>query len=192
MSQMRTLLMRMFGRPRGRLGALGGRIMARTNAEYGARVVELLKVRPDERVLEVGFGPGVVVEYLAKRASRGSIAGIDQSPEMVGQARARNRKAIEDGRVDLRQGVVDRLPFAEGSFDKAVAINSMQVWPDATAGLREMRRVMRPGATIVLGFTPYSGQSKNELTHTLVAAGFTNARLVEETDKGFSVLATKP
>ena len=48
--------------------------------------------------------------------------------------------------------------------DKALTINSMQVWPDPAAGLREMRRVMKPGVKIALGFTPYSGQSNEGLT----------------------------
>jgi ubiquinone/menaquinone biosynthesis C-methylase UbiE len=64
---------------------------------------------------------------------------------MVSQARARNATAIRDGRVDLRRGSVESLPFADDAFDKALAINSMQVWPDAVAGLRAIRRVMKPG-----------------------------------------------
>jgi hypothetical protein len=49
---------------------------------------------------------------------------------MVEQARDRNAIAIKDTRVDLRRGSAESLPFAEDTFDKALAINSMQVWPD--------------------------------------------------------------
>jgi len=59
-----SLLMRMFGRPQGALGRLGGIIMARTNGDCGAWVIELLEVRPNDRVLEVGFGPGVVIQQV--------------------------------------------------------------------------------------------------------------------------------
>ena len=58
-SIMPTILTRMFGRPRGMLGRLGGLIMARVNEGCGAWVTELLKVGPHDRVLEVGFGVGV-------------------------------------------------------------------------------------------------------------------------------------
>ena len=98
--------MRMFGRPRGILGRLGGIIMARTNAGCGAWVTDLLDVGPNDNVLEVGFGPGVVIQRLSKRASAGHVAGIDPSREMVEQARARNTTAIQNGRVDLRRGSV--------------------------------------------------------------------------------------
>jgi ubiquinone/menaquinone biosynthesis C-methylase UbiE len=86
---------------------------------------------------------------------------------------------------------VESLPFDDNSFDKALAINSMQVWPDAVVGLREMRRVMKPGGGIALGFTRHSGQRREGLTQILIAAGFTSARVVE-TDKGFCALSTKP
>ena len=90
---------------------------------------------------------------------------------MVAQATTRNKKAIERGRVDLRHGPVASLPFADNAFDKALAINSMQVWPDAVAGSREMRRCMRTGGTVALGFTPYSGQPNTGLAETFTAAG---------------------
>jgi ubiquinone/menaquinone biosynthesis C-methylase UbiE len=175
----------------GVLGRLGGLIMARMNRKYAAEVIELLDIQPQDSVLEVGFGPGVGIQLLARSASAGYVAGIDASKEMVEQAGARNADGIERGRVDLRHGPVERMPFADHTFDKALAINSMQVWPDALAGLRAMRRVMKPGGTIALGFTPYAGQPKSALTPMLTEAGFTQAHVVE-TEHGFCALASKP
>jgi SAM-dependent methyltransferase len=79
----------------------------------------------------------------------------------------------------------------ESHFDGVLAINSMQVWPNAIDGLRDIRRVMKPGAKIVLGFTRYSGQPKGGLTETLVAAGFVQPQVVE-IGGGFCALASKP
>jgi predicted TPR repeat methyltransferase len=79
-------------------------IMARTNYDCGAWVVELLDVRPNDRVLEVGFGPGVVIQLLADVAA--CAAGVDLSQEMVEQARERNAGAVLSHRVDLRRGSV--------------------------------------------------------------------------------------
>jgi ubiquinone/menaquinone biosynthesis C-methylase UbiE len=185
------MLIRMFGRPQGILGRLGGIIMARMNQPCAAWVIDLLSIQPHDKVLEVGFGPGVGIELLARLVSEGYIAGVDPSEEMVQQAKARNVKAMESGRVDLRCGSVESLPFDDSTFTKALAINSMQVWPDAMAGLREMRRVMTPSGRIALGFTSYSGQSKSGLPEMLTAAGFTEAHLVEA-EEGFCALAIKP
>jgi ubiquinone/menaquinone biosynthesis C-methylase UbiE len=191
MSIVHRILLRTFGRPKGILGRLGGVIMARANQQCAAWVIDLLDIQPHDSVLEVGFGPGVGVQLLAKSASAGYVAGVDYSEEMVEQATARNVQAIESGRVDLRHGSVERLPFADNTFDKALAINSLQVWPDAVAGLREMRRVIKTGGRIALGFTPYSGQPKSGLPAMLTAAAFTEAHVVE-TGLGFCALAIKP
>ena len=63
------LLMNMFGRPRGIIGRLGGVIMARMNADCGVWVAGLLEVTPDDAVLEIGFGPGVIIQCLSKLTS---------------------------------------------------------------------------------------------------------------------------
>jgi ubiquinone/menaquinone biosynthesis C-methylase UbiE len=191
MSIAHSLLMRMFGRPQGILGRLGGIIMARMNLQCAIWVIDLLGIQPNDSVLEVGFGPGVCIQLLARSVPAGYIAGVDPSEEMVRQAKAQNVKAIESGRVDLRYGSVESLPFEDDTFTKALAINSMHVWPDAMAGVREMRRVMKPGGKIALGFTPYSGQSKSRLPEMLTAAAFTEAHVVE-TAQGFCALAIKP
>jgi ubiquinone/menaquinone biosynthesis C-methylase UbiE len=184
-----SLLMRMFGRPQGALGRLGGIIMARTNYDCGAWIIELLEVRPNDRVLEVGFGSGVIIQQVAAVAA--CVAGVDLSQEMVEQARARNAGAVLSRRVELRRGSVESLPYDRNTFDAALAINSFQVWQNAVAGLREIHRVMKPGGRVALGFTPYSGQSKKGLMEMLAIADFTSVQIVNG-DHGFCALGSKP
>ena len=69
------------------------------------------------------------------------------------------------------------MPFDDNSFEKVLAINSMQVWPDAMAGLREIRCVLKPAGRIALGFTIYSGQPNEGLPELLMSAGFTDAKV---------------
>jgi ubiquinone/menaquinone biosynthesis C-methylase UbiE len=186
-----SIFMQMFGRPKGMLGRMGGTIMASMNRAFIYSVIDLLEIQLNDQVLEIGFGPGVGIQRLSCLASTGYIAGIDDSQEMVKQATARNRAEIEGGRVDLRLGSVESLPFEDNTFDKVLAVNSMQVWTDAVVGLRSVRRVMKEGGTIALGFTPYSGQASSGLTQILTRAGFTQARIVE-TERGFCALAKAP
>lgn len=191
MSVSKNFLLHAFGRPKGALGRLGGIIMARLNRKVAAWSIGLLDVRPDDSVLEVGFGPGVGIAILAAAVTTGRIAGVDSSREMIAQAMARNANAIERGRVDLRCGSAESLPFEDGTFDEALAINSMQVWRDPIAGLREIRRVLKAGGRVALAFTRHSGQSRAGLVERLTAAGFTGPRVVEA-ESDFCVLARKP
>ena len=112
MARRRQLLMRIFGRPTGILGRLGGVIMARANRDAAAQVIELLNIRADDKVLEVGFGPGVAIQLLLQRLHTGSVAGVDHSQEMVRQAAARNAEALRNRSVDLATGQQNgcRLP----------------------------------------------------------------------------------
>jgi ubiquinone/menaquinone biosynthesis C-methylase UbiE len=186
-----VIAMRMFGRPRGLLGRLGGLIMARVNNAHGIGVAERLRIRPTDDVLEVGFGSGVVIACLTRLATAGYIAGVDPSVVMLAQACSRNATAIARGQVELLRGKVENLPFDGDCFDKVLAINSMQVWPDVHRGLREILRVLKPGGALALGFAPYSGQRPEGLGDTLIVAGFDKVQLVKAAE-GFSVLAEKP
>lgn len=188
---MQAVLRRMFGQPEGLLGRVGGVVMARMNAACGAWVVGLLDIDRFDRVLEVGFGPGAIIRILSQRASRGYVVGVDLSREMVRQAERRNAAAIRSGRVALQQGTVDNLPFADASFDKVLSINSLQLWGDVFTGLKEIRRVMRPGGRLALGFTPQARQASKGLAETVVAAGFARPKLLHR-DGSFCVLATRP
>jgi ubiquinone/menaquinone biosynthesis C-methylase UbiE len=191
MSLGKSLLLRAFGRPQGVLGRLGGIIMARMNRNIAVRAIELLHVQAHDRVLEIGFGPGVGVELLASLVLSGRVDGVDYSEEMVRQATFRNAAAIDANRVGLRQGSVEDLLFENGTFDKVLAINSMQVWPNAVTGLREIQRVMKRGGRVALAFTPYSGQPKEGLIEVLTEAGFSDVHVVH-IDQDFCALATKP
>jgi ubiquinone/menaquinone biosynthesis C-methylase UbiE len=97
------------------LGRLGGLIMAGSNRACAERAIGLLEVRPQDRVLEVGFGPGVAIELLARVPAR-HVVGVDPSTEMLEQAAVRNAAGVASGRVELQQGSVERLPFADATY----------------------------------------------------------------------------
>lgn len=142
-------LFRQFSGPEGALGHVAGWLMVRKNQTANAWLVELLDAGPADRVVEIGFGPGLgVAGNLARGAA---VAGVDRSPLMVRKAAARVARAVREGRADLRHGSAEALPFADASFTRAMALNSLQFWPSAEAGLGELRRVLTPGARLVLG-----------------------------------------
>jgi len=143
-------LTRQFSGPRGPLGYVAGFLMSRMNVQLNQWAVDLMELGPFDRICEIGFGPGLAVELAASRATSGFVAGVDLSEVMLAQASRRNRAAIAAGRVELRCGTAAELPFADASFTRACAVNSLQFWPEPEAGIREIHRVLSPGGRLVL------------------------------------------
>jgi SAM-dependent methyltransferase len=172
-----------FGNPTGPLGWLVGHLMAVKNGQRSAWALSLLDAQPSERLLEIGFGPGVDIRRLAGVVGpAGQVAGVDVSPEMVRQASARNAAAIRDGRVHLRLGDVVELPFSDEAFDAAYSTNCAQFWRDLVRGMIEVRRVLRPGGRAVLVVQPMARGAtdadastwQDKLARSAEAAGFTH------------------
>src|SRR5579859_5535720 len=93
-----------FGHPRGPLGRLGGVIMARSTGKRNEWTLSLLAIQRDDRVLEVGCGPGTLIQALAAKATAGFFVGIDLLPTMLQQASKRNAQPIREGRARLEGG----------------------------------------------------------------------------------------
>lgn len=153
-----------FSRPHGLSGHAAGWVMATrgSNRERNLWAVELLDVQPEDRVLELGFGPGVAIRELAKRATRGLVCGIDHSGVMVRQATSHNRAAVRAGRVELRLGSATDIPNYAAPFDKILAVNSLMFWDDPLERLRDLRSRLRAGGRLAIAYQPRGPQASAE------------------------------
>jgi len=169
--------------PRGAAGSVTGWVFAHrpSNRQRNGWVVALLDVQPTDRVLEIGFGPGVAIAELA-RAGAGHVYGIDHSDVMLRQASKRNATAIRAGRVTLVNASVDQLPAAlDGPFDVVLAVNSLGFWPAPAERLAELGRRLAPGGRIAIVSQPRchgatastSRSAAGEIENLLRSAGFT-------------------
>jgi arsenite methyltransferase len=143
---MRRRLAAQLRRPEGLLGRVVAWGLNRGNRAANARAVELLEVRDGDRVLDLGFGGGVGLELVLRRASPAEVAGADHSADAVRLARRRFPSAR------IEQASVEALPFEDGSFDRVLSVHTIYFWPDAEAGARELFRVIAPGGRLVLVF----------------------------------------
>src|SRR5512142_1254530 len=169
--------------PRGAAGRVTGWVFAHrpSNRQRNRWVVSLLVVRPTDRVLEIGFGPGVAIAELV-RAGAGHVYGVDHSGVMLRQASRHNATAIRAGRVTLIRASVDQIPPAlDGPFDVILAVNSLGFWPAPAERLAELRRRLAPGGRIAIASQPRcpgatadtSRSAALEIEHLLRGAGFT-------------------
>jgi SAM-dependent methyltransferase len=116
-----------------------------------AWAVDLLEVRPDDRILEFGCGPGVAVALVCERLTEGHITAIDRSPTAVDRARSRNRRQVAAGRAEIAQVELGRFTAEPGTFDKAFGVNVNVFWTtDAAAECAVLARVLGPGGVLRL------------------------------------------
>ena len=131
-----------------------GRFMARS-MNYGHRKgtrwgLSHVSVNKDDTILDVGCGGGKTVNTLAKMATQGKVYGIDYSEDCVKVASKINKKLIVAGRVEILHTSVESLPFPPGFFDLVTAVETYYFWPDLIKNLEEIRRVLKPGGSVIL------------------------------------------
>jgi arsenite methyltransferase len=143
-------LAKQFAHPSGLLGRAVGWAMNRNNVRMNAHALERLELGPSDRVLELGFGGGINLARLVERARH--VHGVEPSTAMIARARRTFADAIGAEKLALHEGTADSIPLADGSIDKALAVNSVYFWPDRPSAFRELRRVLAPGGLVALTF----------------------------------------
>ena len=120
--------------------------------ELSRALVSVAGVEPGWHVLDVGCGPGGLTSVLADLVGADGVAAIEPSESFVAGCRERVPGA------DVRLGVAEDLPFANGEFDGALSQLFVNFMEDAIAGVGEMRRVTRPGGVVASCVWDYSGE----------------------------------
>lgn len=176
--------------PRGFTGFLVGQDMQKQHQPETLWTVGLLEVRPDQTLLEIGSGPGLLLGKIAERLTSGRVFALDLSRSMVRMSRLRNLKHVLRGTLRVDQGDAMKLPYREGQFDTIVSVHSIYFWPDPEEVLQECRKVLRPSGKLVLTFMPRrkwpqdgAGAtchvfSEDEMVTLLQKAGFSRVKVV--------------
>jgi demethylmenaquinone methyltransferase/2-methoxy-6-polyprenyl-1,4-benzoquinol methylase len=102
------------------------------------------------RVADVATGTAAVAIELAQAVPNRTVVGVDQSAEMLAAGWARVVRAGVAGRVELREGRAESLPFADGEFDALTFTYLLRYVDDPVATMRELARVVRPGGVIAM------------------------------------------
>ncbi|MEM9103743.1 MAG: class I SAM-dependent methyltransferase [Pseudomonadota bacterium] len=142
-------LARQAAKPRGLLGKIFGSAMKKMNKNVITWVVRRLDIHPNDKILDIGFGPGESIMQIANRLDKGFVIGVDCSDTMVQMATKKNRKAIAAGKAELYQGQAEKLLFPNIFFDKVLCIHVIYFWKNPEIELKEIFRVLVPGGRCV-------------------------------------------
>ncbi|MBN1994867.1 MAG: methyltransferase domain-containing protein [Anaerolineae bacterium] len=156
-----------------------------------------LALTPSDRVLEIGFGGGYLIERIAGVTTAGFVAGVDVSAMMVTFCQKRYPALFEAGKLDLRCAPAESLPFPDGRFTKICSVNSIFYWQNPIQAFAEIRRVLADEGLLVLCFTAkeslenkgFAQQDRltlyqaGDVQQMMVAAGFDQISSHQSTDK---------
>ena len=127
------------------------RFMGRYSEPLAARFADLAAVRPGQRALDVGCGPGALTAELMSRLGPGAVCAVDPSPPFTVAVGERLPG------VEVAVAAAERLPFPDGAFDVTLAQLVVHFMADPVAGLRDMGRVTRGGGTVAACVWDHAG-----------------------------------
>jgi len=174
-------------------GTPAGLSRAERRADY---LISMATVKPGKKILEVGCGTGIYTEKLAKTDA--DIIAIDISPDLLAQARDK----IKSPKVSFLESDLENLPFSDENFDAVVGVSILH-HVNVIMALKEIRRVLKPGGSIVFSepnmLNPQVALERNipfirkALYNSPEETAFLRWRLAKLiTDAGFSEISIRP
>ena len=127
------------------------RFMGQYSEPLAPRFADLAGIGDGQRVLDVGCGPGALTAELVSRVGAASVSAAEPSASFAAAVRERLPG------VEIQEAPAERLPFADGTFDAALAQLVVHFMADPVQGLREMRRVTRPGGLVAACVWDHAG-----------------------------------
>jgi ubiquinone/menaquinone biosynthesis C-methylase UbiE len=188
-----------FKKPTGLFGIFSSNIMTKANAIKYERMIENLDVRPNDKLLEIGYGPGIGINIIAQRCSSCTIHGIDFSRLMYNRANKCNKPYIGD-KVQLQLGDFLKMPIDSNSYDKIFCLNVIYFWENLMEPFKKIISILKPGGAFhiymatkeMLGRAPdeiFNKYSIEQVIESLNSAGFVDVDTYF--DKGYYVKAKK-
>jgi SAM-dependent methyltransferase len=173
-------------KPAGFLGVIITNLMMKKNRPEYETVINDLKIQPEDKLLEIGYGPGVGINMISKMFVQCYIYGIDFSELMFKRASKRNKQFIENNKVRLQFGDFNNSEISTYDFDKIFCLNVVYFWDDLQIPFEKVLSLLKKGGMFCfymaknddlarLKFTKndiFNKYSIEQITHVLQIVGF--------------------
>lgn len=181
------------GNPKNPNGYLGEVMLERmNNSHYDVTGwgLSFIKFNKNDIILDIGCGGGMTINRIADQVDM--VYGIDHSHTAVMKSIELNKDYIIDGKVNILDGNVEKLPFRNNAFDKIITVESFYFWPNPIENLKEVRRVLNDNGKFILIADMYNdGKLSNDEKQNIKKYNLLNPTLEQFKrmfrDSGFSI-----
>ncbi|MEE3325359.1 MAG: class I SAM-dependent methyltransferase [Methanosphaera sp.] len=136
-------------KPQGKLGNIQLKSMNKEHTPVSLWGLKHLNIKSEDVILDIGCGGGININRMAEKAKK--VYGVDYSIESVKLSGEVNEKLIREGKVEIQEGNVKNLAFEDDTFDIVTAFETVYFWPDIEKCFGEVKRVLKPGGTFLIG-----------------------------------------
>lgn len=191
-------------KPEGEYAKEVGEVMNQGNLLMNNKTIELLAIKPNETVLEIGMGNGFFVKNIVSIDSSIKYIGCDFSESMVQESINHNEEFVVKGQAEFRVANINKLPQKTASIDKVFTVNTLYFWDDISLGFSEIKRVLKHKGQLILSIRPKSVMddfpitkygfttfSKEDAVELLTQNGFEVNKIVEEEEADLDFFGEK-
>ena len=191
-----------FKKPSGLFGIFSSNLMVKRNQKNYDRLIKDLNLQSQDKILEIGYGPGVGIRMIAELNSSCTIHGIDFSKLMYKIATKNNKEYIDAGRMKLHYGDFLKTSALDNNYDKVFCLNVIYFWDELKSPFEKVLSLLRKGGTFHIYMADqntlvkmkapdsvFNKYSIGEVVEVLEAAGFES--ILHYSEKGLYIKATK-
>jgi SAM-dependent methyltransferase len=139
----RNLMASQFKKPTGLFGMFTSNLMIKGNRSNYDTLIKDLNIKANDKILEIGYGPGIGINLIADTCQSCSIHGIDFSKLMYRRATELNRKYIDDKRAKLLFGDFLTTNIGTYDYDKIFCLNVVYFWDDLQRPFEKIKSLLK-------------------------------------------------
>jgi len=134
-----------FKKPTGLFGMLTSNLMIKGNRSNYETLLRDLDIQQQDKILEIGYGPGIGINLIAERCNSCVVHGIDFSKLMYKRASKLNRKYLDDNKVTLLLGDFLDIQIDFKDYDKVFCLNLIYFWNELVPPFEKIRSLLKKG-----------------------------------------------
>jgi ubiquinone/menaquinone biosynthesis C-methylase UbiE len=199
---LRKFIASQFKRPAGLFGIWSSNLMKKSNKSNYATLLKRLNLQPQDKLLEIGYGPGEGIHLIAGMCETCTVDGIDFSSLMYKRATKYNKTYINKSSVRLQYGDFLKESFADNFYHKIFCLNVIYFWNDLKEPFEKVFSLLMQGGSFHIYMAHktaliqmkapdsiFNKYSIEQVVEALKSAGFEDIEYIS--DKGYYIKAKK-